>query len=157
MEKRKMFVTAKCHSNALAPPPYEVLFLAPPLWCNGHMRKTIGCMEIGDILKYYRVRLGDTLEEVAFRAGTDAGNLSRIERGLQQPSVKVLRSITNALNVRLSAVLGKIGDQFEVAEHAIAWCRSTVQVLRILQAISPTEREVILRIGRVVAEQNKGS
>gem|GEM_PF-296728 len=152
-----MFVTAKCHSNALAPPPYEVLFLAPPLWCNGHMRKTIGCMEIGDILKYYRERLGDTLEEVAFRAGTDASNLSRIERGLQQPSVKVLRSITNALNVRLSAVFGQIENQFEVAEPDIAWDQSTVQILRILKTLSPTERELILRIARVVAEQNKGS
>ena len=35
-------------------------------------------MDIGGILKARRVRRDETLEDVAFRAGTDAGNLSRL-------------------------------------------------------------------------------
>lgn len=130
--------------------------MALTLWSNGHARKTITRMELGEILKHYRERLGDTLEEVAFRAGTDASNLSRIERGLQQPSVTVLMNIAEALNVRVSAVFTQLESQFEVAENETTWDQSTVQMLRILKGLTPTQRELVLRITRVVAEQGKG-
>lgn len=45
-----------------------------------------------------------TQEEVALAAGTDAGYLSRIERGERQPSIPLLESIALALNVKTSAI-----------------------------------------------------
>ncbi len=38
-------------------------------------------------LRETRLRLNQTLEYVAEAIGTDAGNLSRVERGIQKPSV----------------------------------------------------------------------
>lgn len=40
-------------------------------------------MTVGAVLRRLRKALGLTLEEMAERAGTDAANLSRIERGKQ--------------------------------------------------------------------------
>jgi len=40
-----------------------------------------------------------TLDEVAQAVGTDATNISRIERGLQAPSLKTLEAIAAALGV----------------------------------------------------------
>jgi transcriptional regulator with XRE-family HTH domain len=45
-----------------------------------------------------------TQEEVALAAGTDAGYLSRIERGERQPSIPLLESIAVALSVKTSAI-----------------------------------------------------
>lgn len=51
-----------------------------------------------------RVRLAQkrTLEDVAGEAGTDAGNLSRIERGSQNVPEPLLRGIASALGVPMS-------------------------------------------------------
>lgn len=43
-------------------------------------------MNIGKVIRALRTERGDSLETLAFEVGTDASNLSRIERGLQQPS-----------------------------------------------------------------------
>src|SRR5690606_5951530 len=59
-------------------------------------------MKIGAVLKIRRDDRGETLEEVAHRAGTDASNLSRIERGTQQPSVGLLEALARALETRVS-------------------------------------------------------
>ena len=56
-------------------------------------------MDIGGILKARRVRRDETLEDVAFRAGTDAGNLSRIERNRQDVSVQRLGRLCDALEM----------------------------------------------------------
>ena len=56
-------------------------------------------MDIGKILRGLRKERNATLEQVAFDAGTDASNLSRIERGLQRPSPEVLNKIAKALGV----------------------------------------------------------
>ncbi len=42
-------------------------------------------MNIGKVIRALRTERGDSLETLAFEVGTDASNLSRIERGLQQP------------------------------------------------------------------------
>ncbi len=51
-------------------------------------------------LRAVRIANGLGLREVARKAGVDAGYLSRIERGLAQPSVQVLSRLANALGLR---------------------------------------------------------
>ena len=56
-------------------------------------------MDIGSAIRQMREQLGLKLEAVAMEAGTDAGNLSRIETGKQKPSIGRLESIARAMNV----------------------------------------------------------
>ncbi|VCU69581.1 anaerobic benzoate catabolism transcriptional regulator [Pigmentiphaga humi] len=56
-------------------------------------------MDIGSAIRQTREKLGLKLESVAMEAGFDAGNLSRIENGKQNPSLKRLQSIARAMNV----------------------------------------------------------
>lgn len=44
------------------------------------------------------------MEQIALEADTDVGNLSRIERGVQCPSVDALEQIANALQIRVSVL-----------------------------------------------------
>lgn len=50
-----------------------------------------------------------SLEELAGRAGTDKGNLSRIFRQLQSPRVDALEPLASALEVSVYELLVRIG------------------------------------------------
>lgn len=54
-------------------------------------------LNIGGLLRERRARLGLTLKQVACRAHTDPGNLSRIERNEQQLSVPRMLALCEAL------------------------------------------------------------
>lgn len=61
-------------------------------------------MNIGAAIRQIRQEQGATQEAVALEAGTFAGNLSKIERGQQLPSLELLLKIAGALNVKASAL-----------------------------------------------------
>jgi transcriptional regulator with XRE-family HTH domain len=61
-------------------------------------------MLIGELIREIRREQGKTLEDVAFAADTDAGNLSRIERGQQRYSSDVLERIALALGIAVSDI-----------------------------------------------------
>ena len=66
------------------------------------MRTNIQPMQIGQVIREIREARKATLEEVAFAAGTNASNLSRIERGTQGYSPETLERIASALGVTVS-------------------------------------------------------
>ena len=61
-------------------------------------------MKIGEVIRKIRKEKKATLEEIAFAAGTDAANLSRIERGKQNVTPEMLLSIANAMKVSVSSL-----------------------------------------------------
>ncbi|MDD2933278.1 MAG: helix-turn-helix transcriptional regulator [Methylotenera sp.] len=61
-------------------------------------------MKLGQVICALRRERQMTQEVVALAAGTDAGYLSRIERGERQPSLLLLESIASALGVKTSAI-----------------------------------------------------
>src|SRR5690606_34040037 len=65
-------------------------------------------MDIGERIREKRLEQGLTLERVAFDADMDASNLSRIERGMQQPSSALLKRIATALHISVSELYGEL-------------------------------------------------
>ena len=61
-------------------------------------------MEIGQIIRALRQERGETLEQLAHEIGTDPSNLSRIERGVQQPAADSLKMIAAALHTTVAAL-----------------------------------------------------
>lgn len=59
-------------------------------------------MKIGAVIREIRQAKGLTLEEVADAAGTDGGNLSRIERGLQRCVHEILEGIASGLGMSVA-------------------------------------------------------
>jgi len=59
-------------------------------------------MKIGEAIKQLRLERGATQEDVALEAGTNAGNLSRIERCQQQPSLELVEKIAAALGMTVA-------------------------------------------------------
>ena len=65
-------------------------------------------MEIGAAIRHTREGLGLKLETVAMEAGFDAGNLSRIETGKQQPTIARLQNIARAMQVSVADLFNMI-------------------------------------------------
>lgn len=61
-------------------------------------------MKIGQVIRKIRKEKGATLEDVALTAGTDPGNLSKVERNLQQPTPEMLESVAKALGLPVSSL-----------------------------------------------------
>ncbi|RRV29631.1 helix-turn-helix domain-containing protein [Pseudomonas sp. o96-267] len=60
-------------------------------------------MKIGTTVRAARKAKGMTLEQLAHEIGTDAGNLSRFERGLQGAGQDVLERMLSILNIQISS------------------------------------------------------
>ena len=61
-------------------------------------------MEIGQVIRALRQERKATLEQLAHEIETDPSNLSRIERGVQQPTAKSLKAIAAALGTTVAAL-----------------------------------------------------
>ncbi|WP_235662052.1 helix-turn-helix domain-containing protein [Pseudomonas savastanoi] len=59
-------------------------------------------MNIGAAIRKVRLEKGLTLEAVALDAGTYAGNLSKVERAQQLPSLDLLHKLSEALGTKTS-------------------------------------------------------
>ena len=72
--------------------------------------------EIGDVLRDFRQRKGQTLRQVAARANMALGYLSEVERGQKEASSEVLASLAEALDVPVSMILREVSDRLAVLE-----------------------------------------
>lgn len=61
--------------------------------------------QLGENIKKAREKLGKTQEEIALKAEIHVTYLSRIERGVVNPSMEVLENIAKALKVKSSKIL----------------------------------------------------
>lgn len=75
-------------------------------------------IDAGSILREQRRNRNETLQVVAARAHTDAGNLSRIERNKQQLSVAQLVRLCDALSLPLDEFARRL-EAARVKPHSI--------------------------------------
>lgn len=59
---------------------------------------------LGHALKHFRTRAGLSQEQLADRVGTDANNISRMERNHHSPSLEMLAQLAAALGVSRSDI-----------------------------------------------------
>jgi transcriptional regulator with XRE-family HTH domain len=64
---------------------------------------------LGELIRTQRTQAELTLRELAARANVSNPYLSQIERGLHEPSVRVLKAIAGALNLSAESLLIQAG------------------------------------------------
>jgi transcriptional regulator with XRE-family HTH domain len=111
-------------------------------------------MTIGALLKKRRVERGLTLEAVALEAGTDPGNLSRIERDAQQPSAPLLKKLAQALGVTMAALYAEV-ETPALREQAPEYNRRQQQLQRRFQALTPEHQQLALDFMQMLARRQK--
>lgn len=92
----------------------------------------MGC-QTGALLRQARLRHGISQRRLALRAGTSQDAISRIERGVEQPTVERLESLLSALGERLRLA---VGPPREVDPGEVATSRGLTHVERLRESAS---------------------
>lgn len=83
---------------------------------------------LGEFIKSQRKLAQLSLRELAERANISNPYLSQIERGLHEPSVRMLKAIAKALNVSVSSLLSQLGLNEDSATRAKEEATNKVEV-----------------------------
>lgn len=104
---------------------------------------------LGAFLRTERKLAHLTLRELASLTDLSNAYLSQVERGLHEPSVRVLRSISEALGVSMTSVLARAGliDDEDVAP--------TPQAIAADPLLSAEQKEALLAVYRSYVAERK--
>lgn len=83
---------------------------------------------LGEFIRSQRKLAQLSLRELAERTDISNPYLSQIERGLHEPSVRILRAISKALNVSLGSLLSQLGHAEESAVLVSDSSHSSVEI-----------------------------
>lgn len=102
-------------------------------------------MQIGQLIKRKRLAQGATLEQIADGAGLDPSNLSRIERGLQDPSSTLVTRIALSLGVSMGELYDETPSRDAISEKLpMAYDRGTKSLLRQYRQLDPKHKKLLL-------------
>ena len=121
-------------------------------------------MEIGQVIRALRQERGQTLEQIALEIGTDPSNLSRIERGVQQPAADSLKMIAAALKTTVAELYafaeGKNnapkGKKFE-GRNELDYTSEAIQLRHHFRTLTPENQRTLLEIVKVLNRLQRNS
>jgi len=102
---------------------------------------------LGDFIRAQRQLANLSLREMASMTSVSNAYLSQVERGLHQPSIRVLRAIAEALNVSADTLLTQAGLLDGVPPT------STETAIRNDPLLSPADREALIRVYRSLRKE----
>jgi transcriptional regulator with XRE-family HTH domain len=112
---------------------------------------------LGSFIRTQRKLADLSLRELAEMTEVSNPYLSQLERGLHQPSVRVLKSIANALNVSAETLLvqaGLLEGHGPGGEAGAA--RSTVEsVIRADAGLSDDQKEALINVYRTMTSDHR--
>jgi transcriptional regulator with XRE-family HTH domain len=116
--------------------------------------------QLGDFIRLQRQMADLSLRQMAELTKVSNAYLSQVERGLHQPSIRVLRSIAEALNLSADTLLTQAGLLDSPDGAAAATDESgpdqpggTVSAILNDPLLSPEDRETLLRVYRSLLRQ----
>ena len=112
---------------------------------------------LGNLIRSQRKLAQLSLRELAERTNVSNPYLSQIERGLHEPSVRVLRSIARALNVSAETLLAQAGllDDEEQSAHATSSSPSSTEAaIRADADLTDSQKEALLGVYRSYVAAN---
>jgi transcriptional regulator with XRE-family HTH domain len=112
---------------------------------------------LGSFIRTQRKLADLSLRELAEMTEVSNPYLSQLERGLHQPSVRVLKSIANALNVSAETLLvqaGLLEDGGEEGE-AVAAGSSVESAIRGDPVLSGDQKDALINVYRAMARDRR--
>jgi transcriptional regulator with XRE-family HTH domain len=113
-----------------------------------------GARRLGDFIRMQRQMADLSLRRMADLTQVSNAYLSQVERGMHQPSIRVLRSIAGALNMSADTLLAQAGlldDATGGAEGAPV--NSTEAAIRNDARLRPADRETLIRVYRSLLQE----
>jgi transcriptional regulator with XRE-family HTH domain len=108
---------------------------------------------LGDFIRHQRQMAELSLRDLAARTNVSNPYLSQIERGLHEPSVRVLKAIATALNVSAESLLTQAG----LLEEEATALRSgeTAAAIERDRHLKPEQRTALLAVYQSYVEANE--
>lgn len=107
---------------------------------------------LGELIRSQRQQAELTLRELAARTNVSNPYLSQIERGLHEPSVRVLKAIAGALNLSAESLLQQAGILEGADDDGPAAPPSVEDAVRADPKLSNEQREALLSVYRSFTE-----
>ena len=106
---------------------------------------------LGELIRKQRQQAEMTLRDLAERANVSNPYLSQIERGLHEPSVRVLKGIASALNLSAEQLLVQAGV-LEGVEHEVPPPPSVEDAVNADPRLSKDQRAALMSVYRSFVE-----
>jgi transcriptional regulator with XRE-family HTH domain len=103
---------------------------------------------LGAFIRAQRQQAQMSLRDLADVTNVSNPYLSQIERGLHEPSVRVLKSISDALNVSIETLLARAGVASDPAAAEDAPVLDTRAAIRADPALTEDQRNSLLAVYR---------
>ena len=104
---------------------------------------------LGAFIRAQRQQAELTLRELAARTNVSNPYLSQIERGLHEPSVRVLKAIASALNVSAETLLAQAGLFEDGAEEGAApEVPTVIEAVKADPRLNDDQRRALLSVYR---------
>jgi transcriptional regulator with XRE-family HTH domain len=116
---------------------------------KGKVGKTVD--NLGDYLKEQRTAARLSLRQLSEQAGVSNPYLSQIERGLHEPSVRVLKAIAGALNLSAEQLLVQAGV-LEGVEHDVTPPPSVEDAVNADPKLTKDQRAALMSVYRSFVE-----
>jgi transcriptional regulator with XRE-family HTH domain len=110
---------------------------------------------LGSFIRTQRKLADLSLRELAEMTEVSNPYLSQLERGLHQPSVRVLKAIADALNVSAETLLVQAGLLQHDAEAAAAAGSSVESAIRTDPVLSDDQKEALINVYRAMARDRR--
>ncbi len=124
---------------------------------NGDSRWSAQVNALGGFIRAQRQLANLSLREMAAMTSVSNAYLSQVERGLHQPSLKVLRSIADALQLSTEQLLSQAGwardAEASMEDAGAAASQSTTEdAIRADPRLTPEQRTALLGVYRSFVE-----
>ena len=103
---------------------------------------------LGEFIRSQRKLARLSLIDLAEMTKVSNAYLSQIERGLHQPSVRVLQSVAQALNVSAETLLAQAGLLVQAGEVAAAGVNATEITIRSDPLLTTAQKEALIGVYR---------
>jgi transcriptional regulator with XRE-family HTH domain len=104
--------------------------------------------QLGEYIRLQRQMADLSLRGMAELTKVSNAYLSQIERGLHQPSLRVLQAIAEALGIPADTLLAQAGVVTPSSDQQMGSRAGTEAAIRSDPELTPEEREALLRIYR---------
>jgi transcriptional regulator with XRE-family HTH domain len=109
---------------------------------------------LGEFIRTQRQLAKLSLREMAAMTSVSNAYLSQVERGLHQPSLKVLHAIADALQLSTEQLLGQAGWTTGSPSSAPPAAGGTEEAIRADPRLSPEQRAALLSVYRSFVESD---
>ena len=113
-----------------------------------------GFDQLGEFIRNQRQLAELSLRELAARANVSNPYLSQVERGLHEPSVRVLQAIATALNLSAETLLAQAGLLGADAKAAGGEVPTTEMAIATDKNLTDEQRAALVAVYRSYVDQN---